>query len=372
MKADIRKKMIVMLRYAAVVVIIAAVLIPIKLFSDRNTVSYTAPPPAVEIAQPSVQTIESAIVLSGYIEAEAMIPVVPFVSGTILEYPVKAGMSVAEGDTLAVIDEEPLRQQMLQAQAAYTGIQNSYVRVHSLYEAGAATQQDFDTITAQRDAAKAQYDLARLQLGYAAVKAPVSGTVLMAPFAAGSAASQEQPVAVIADLDNLVVRLQVPEKYFPLFSEGGSADDFSVTVVREAVSGISQAAESSAAIESVSPYIDARSKMFEVVCRLQDNIEAFRPGMYIKVRIVYRAHEAVPAIPVTALRIDGSCFVYDIINASARRVSFGERIADSEWCMVPPEYAGQYFIISGHNQIYDGQKVSASEISLEASLNGGM
>ena len=93
-----------------------------------------------------------------------MIPVVPFVSGTIMEYPIKSGMQINKGDLIAKIDDEPYKQQMLQAKAAYLGYQSTFERVENLYKANAATQQNYDSAKAQRDAAKAQYDLAILQM----------------------------------------------------------------------------------------------------------------------------------------------------------------------------------------------------------------
>ena len=75
--------------------------------------------PSVVISKPNRQTLVESVTINGYVEAKAMIPVVPFVSGTIMEYPAKAGEFVTKDTLLAKIDDEPFRQQMLQAQAAY-------------------------------------------------------------------------------------------------------------------------------------------------------------------------------------------------------------------------------------------------------------
>jgi multidrug resistance efflux pump len=73
-------------------------------------------------------------VFTGYVEAESMIPVVPLVSGTILEYPVKAGQLIREEEFVARIDEAPFKQQMLQAKAGYFGLQSTFERVESLFK----------------------------------------------------------------------------------------------------------------------------------------------------------------------------------------------------------------------------------------------
>lgn len=45
--------------------------------------------PAVVLQKPVNGTLVESITISGYVEANAMIPVVPFVSGTITEYPAR-------------------------------------------------------------------------------------------------------------------------------------------------------------------------------------------------------------------------------------------------------------------------------------------
>ena len=47
--------------------------------------------PSVVVQKPEIRDLVESITISGYVEAKAMIPVVPFVSGTITEYPAKAG-----------------------------------------------------------------------------------------------------------------------------------------------------------------------------------------------------------------------------------------------------------------------------------------
>ena len=207
------------LKYILVVVAAVVVVLAVRFFGGGKEVSYTLPRPAVTVAYPVRGTMTESLTLNGHVEARSMIPVIPLVSGTILDYPARSGESVVAGELLAQIDPEPFRQQMLQAQAAYTGYESSFRRVEGLYQAGAATRQEYDTLKSQRDAAKAQYDLAVLQLGYASVSSPVAGTILAAPLSVGSVAAAPQPVAVVADLSDLVVRLDVPEKYFSLFAQ---------------------------------------------------------------------------------------------------------------------------------------------------------
>ena len=282
----------------------------ILLVTNKKTVEQKVETlPVVVTQKPVRQNLVESISISGYIEAKSMIPVVPFVSGTITEYSVSVGDYVEKNQLLAKIDDKPFRQQMIQAEAAYFAAKSTYDRVESLYKAGATTQQNYDTTRAQYDANKAQYDLAKLQLGYTEVCSPISGTVLVADQAVGDIGNQQSPVAIVADLNNLVVRLKVPEKYFDLFVS--EKENLSVKITRPAEKNLFEDAVSPAIIENIAPYVSPQNKTFEVVCRLTQNSERFKPGMFVKVQIAYKTYENVPLIPLNAKKMDGSFYIYD-------------------------------------------------------------
>ena len=324
--------------------------------------------PVVVIQKPVRQNLVESISISGYIEAKSMIPVVPFVSGTITEYPVSVGDYVEKNQLLAKIDDKPFRQQMIQAEAAYFAAKSTYDRVESLYKAGATTQQNYDTTRAQYDANKAQYDLAKLQLGYTEVCSPISGTVLVADQAGGDIGNQQSPVAIVADLNNLVVRLKVPEKYFDLFVS--EKENLSVKITRPAEKNLFEDAVSPAIIENIAPYVSPQNKTFEVVCRLTQNSERFKPGMFVKVQIAYKTYENVPVIPLNAKKMDGSFYIYDEESQTVHFQMPDEKtsissVNDGINFIVDEQFADSYFVIDGQNFVFDGQKVRLFDEALK-------
>ena len=324
--------------------------------------------PVVVTQKPVRQNLVESISISGYIEAKSMIPVVPFVSGTITEYPVSVGDSVEKNQLLAKIDDKPFRQQMIQAEAAYFAAKSTYDRVESLYKAGATTQQNYDTTRAEYDANKAQYDLAKLQLGYTEVCSPISGTVLVADQAVGDIGNQQSPVAIVADLNNLVVRLKVPEKYFDLFVS--EKENLSVKITRPAEKNLFEDAVSPAIIENIAPYVSPQNKTFEVVCRLTQNSERFKPGMFVKVQIAYKTYENVPVIPLNAKKMDGSFYIYDEESQTVHFQMPDEKtsissVNDGINFIVDEQFADSYFVIDGQNFVFDGQKVRLFDEALK-------
>ncbi len=368
-----------LIKYILVVVVALGIVLGVKFFVGNKAIAYTVPVPAVSVSLPVVGTMEESLTINGHVEARSMIPVIPLVSGTIVDYPARAGEQVEKGQLLAQIDPESFRQQMLQAQAAYTGFESSFKRVEGLYKAGAATKQEYDTVKAQRDAARAQYDLAVLQLGYASVSSPVAGTVLAAPLSAGSVAAAPQPVAVVADLSDLVVRLQIPEKYFTLFSQYRHQlkaqiilpqDEVGLSLTGEGAGGVKLA---QGRLDTMAPYIDGASKTFETVFQLEEGAQWFTPGMFVRVRIVFNSLENVLLLPITARKMDGTLYFLEAadevkadseagIRGRLGSLNFSDCPADDQWIVVPEEYRTRLFVVEGQETVLAGQEVQASVV----------
>ncbi len=362
------KKASKIIRFFVFIAVAAVFVVLLFLITNKKDVSEKSEIlPAVVVQKPVRSNIVESVTISGYVEAKAMIPVVPFVSGTITEYYAVAGNLVHKDSLLAKIDDAPFRQQMLQAQAAYFAAKSTFDRVENLYKSGATTQQNYDTAKAQYDASTAQYDLAKLQMDYTEVKSPVEGTILIASQAVGSIGTSETPVAVIADLNYQVVRLKVPEKYFDLFNL--EKDSLVVTVTRPAEKGMFEDAVTAASIENIAPYISPQSKNFEVVCRLENPGERFRPGMFVKVQVAYKTYNDVLVLPMQTKKLDGSFYIYDEKSQTVHFVMPPFSADDGNNFIVDEKYADTWFVIDGQNFLFDGQKVRLYEEALDEVLS---
>ncbi|MCI7606019.1 MAG: efflux RND transporter periplasmic adaptor subunit [Spirochaetales bacterium] len=347
------------LKYIVALLLIAVAFMAVAWFySTREVDTYTSPTTPVEVILPESRVIKESYTVTGYIEAEAMVPVVPFVSGTILEYYAENDMNVKKDQVLAVIDPEPYELQLKQAEAAYLAYEATFERVYNLYEKGAATKQNYDEVKAQRDAGKAQYDLAQLQLSYCYVDSPVDGTILMSNGAVGSIGTSESPIAVIADLDNLIVNLKVPEKYYLDISSNN--ETLKVNVTRK-VNGKEYA--TTATLISVSPYIDPTTKTFSVKVKLDGDVSLFRPGMMVDVEIIYREEEVL-SLPQSVKKLDGSLYIVaEDYNGGykAKYLELETLLGDDDYFQVDDKYKDTMFIYRGQSKVLDGQPVTITE-----------
>ena len=368
------KKLTSVLMYLVLFIVFVALFLVLRWFySTRTETTYERPTTPVEVTMPQVRTLTKQITLSSYVSAEDTVAVVPYLDGTILTYNVQEGDYVNEGDVIATIDPEPYELQRKQAEAAYLGYQSTFERVENLYKTGGASKQDYDSVKAQRDAYKAQLELAELQLSYTNVKAKTSGTILKTLASQGGTAAKGTPIAVIANLDDLTVNLNLGEQYFGLFSKANttagdtttpSANDYTITVTRPA-GQYSQEVSTTATIKAVSPYVDSSSRNFKLYLKLDDP-SAFNPGMYVKVTIAIET-QAGYSIERKAMKLDGSAYYVQKANGTetdasseytAKSIGLSNAFATSEYVILPDEYKDEMFIIKGQNDIFAGQPVA--------------
>lgn len=343
------------IRYGILLLIILGLVFIVQ-YRIRTTekITYVAPRPTVIIEKPYIGTIEKDATFPTYIEASDTIAVIPFVQGTITSYDIKVGDYVYKDQVLATIDSTLLDQQLIQAQAAYDAYKSTFDRVEALYKKKATTAQNFDEVKAALDAAEAQLELAQIQKDYAKVKAPVSGTVLMAPQAKGNVAAAPNPIAVIANLNSQIVNIKVPEKYYDVFIE--NKDDISISLSRP-----QSQATTTATLISIDPYIQAESKVFIVKAKLDGNLNFFRPGMYALATITYERIEDVYVLSQMAKKLDGGVYYYDERDKKAYFLPSEYIISTDEnnnIFRVPEEYIDYNFIVQGQNTVFDSQEVN--------------
>lgn len=351
MKKGSRSILPIIARYAVLAAIIMLFLIAVDVFLGRqDKIVYSPPKPLVAVQQPQKGSVARRGVFPSYIQAQDTVPVIALVGGTIETFPVSVGQLVEKDEVLATIDSKPFLQQAKQAEAAYLASESTFTRIESLYQNKATTEQSYDQAKAQRDAAAAQYELADLQLGYTQVKAPVSGTILMKNSSVGSLSGGEHPLAVIADLSSLIVRVEVPETYYEPF--WNNLDDLRLEIT-------SPRWESSvgATLLHIDPFVQSESKTFTLEARLDNPGELVRPGMAVSVSITYQVQDDAYRMSQSIRKSDGSWYVYHPETKRVEYVRTDVELEDEAFFKVPEAYQGSYFVIDGQHILFDNQEV---------------
>lgn len=307
-----------------------------------------APPIPVRTVRPAYGDLVKTLKLNAHVESETMVTILPLVSGILQELSVEVGQEVKKDQIVARIDAQRFELQLQQAQAAYLSAKSSYERLGQLYKANAATQQSYEQAKGQYEAYASQYELARIQRDYASVKSPIDGVVLVRHLSAGSIAAPERPLVTIGDLEDLVVRARVPERYYEAF---GTLRDTMRIILRREGGG-----DYRGIIRSISPFVSAETKNFEVVVSIEDAPELLRPGMFVSIEFELARWPGSYRLPYEALSGGGKLWWVD--HGVARSAPFSPDATSDDEFAVPRLWADRDIIVEGQYFAREGSPVT--------------
>ncbi|HEY0435895.1 MAG TPA: efflux RND transporter periplasmic adaptor subunit, partial [Phenylobacterium sp.] len=189
------------------------------------------PSTTVGVATSSVTDIPITLDGLGTVTPAATVTVVPQVSGVITKILFQEGQTVRKGEAIAEIDPRPLREQLNQAQGALTRdeaqLTNARLvlqRDQTLLAQDSIARQDVDTQAAlvkQLEGTvmtdRAAVGMARLNLGYSRVVAPVSGRIGLRAIDLGNYinAGSATGLATITEVTPIDVSFTVPQDAVP-------------------------------------------------------------------------------------------------------------------------------------------------------------
>ena len=179
-------------------------------------------------------------------------------------------------------------------QAAETQVANAR-RQLEIMEQG-ASDEELEMARANADAAQRQLELAELQLSYATVRAPVSGTVARVLAEAGQTVGRETPIVAIVNDRLIYAEISVPERLYGAFR--GREGSMAVRVVPEAYS---EREPFEGTVSSIASVIDASSRTFRVEVAIPNEDSLLRPGMYVNAIFVLERYPDALQVPDTAV-----------------------------------------------------------------------
>ena len=225
------------------------------------------------------------------------------------------------------------------ARANYDLAESNFQRAQKLVESGDISRAEYDQRKAQRDQlrqvyesaitiarqnyaavlvartnvtnAQTQVDLARRNLSYTIVTAPIDGYVLERPVDVGAYVSTTTRIATIVKTNPLWIRIDVPEQAVPQIKNGQSVSLTTSSWPDRSFSGH---------IARVSPNVSATSRTLTVEAEIDNGGGMLKPGQFATVRVLLPQSEAAVLVPQRALRtISGATYVFVIKNGHAEQ-----------------------------------------------------
>lgn len=270
----------------------------------------------VEVAPVQQRRITASYAGTANLEVPADAQVVAKTSGVLLRVLVEEGDLVRAGQALAQLDPERPRLEAARAEATMRRARNNFERSRELFARQLVSAEANDQLRFEYEAAKAAWDLARLELSHTTITAPIGGVVAERMAKPGNLININTPLYRIVDTSRLEAVLNVPEREMATMKPG-----LPIRMVVDALRG----RVFNGVVGRISPVVDPASGTFRVV-GLFEGQDGLKPGMFGRLQIVYDERASALTVPREAVvEADGeaSVFLVDAGKAVRRVVRLG-------------------------------------------------
>ncbi|MDD8057866.1 MULTISPECIES: efflux RND transporter periplasmic adaptor subunit [Shewanella] len=301
----------------------------------------------VETALVETGNVSSFYSTTATLEAPEESHVMSRIAGIVELINVEEGDRVTKGQVLAVIDAKRQRYDFNRSEAEVQIIEQELNRLNKMTNKEFISQDALAKLEFNLQAAKAQRDLAELQVKESLITSPIDGVIAARHIKLGNMAKEFQELFYVVNQDQLHGILHLPEQQLASLRIGQHA------------SIIQQQSNHTAAIDAkvlrISPIVDAQSGTFKVTLAVPNQNAALKAGMFTRVELKYDTHQDVLTVPYNALiNQDNTQALYVVKDAKAERreVSLGYR-ENNTVEIVSGVSAGEQIVIRGQQNLKD-------------------
>lgn len=302
----------------------------------------------IEVAHPTVMDITLTREYPGHLEADATIPIVGRVNGTLTKRNFTEGTRVKKGDLLYIIEPTLYQNAVEQAEAAVKSAEaeleyakNSYERMKKAISSDAVSQIELlqaksrvESGTAALDNARAALKTARTKLGYCYIKAPADGAISLTSVPVGSYISGEMSPVTLCRLykdDTMYAYFDITDNQWLKKVQMGaeSMDQSNVTFTV----GNGRLFRWNAKIDFLAPAVNLSTGTLQVRAEFDNSSAILKPGSYISVTMPYEEIKDAILVHDASIGTDQlGKYLYvvneaDVVNY--RRISVGALVNDT-------------------------------------------
>jgi RND family efflux transporter MFP subunit len=340
------------------------------------------PPPKVTVQLPLQQTFTPYLEATGNAASVNTVKLLARVQGYVQEIKYQDGATVKKGTPLFVIEPEPYKVQLEQAQAAEEGAKATLInaeaeltRQQQLQVGNVSSQANLDRALASRDTARAsvlqaqaQTQTAEINLGYTTVSAPFDGFVTARKVSVGElvGGAHTSELATIVQIDPIWVWFNLSERDVQrvraqMAQRAVTVADLINKVPIEVGLQTETGYPHKGLLDYVSPDVNQSTGTLQVRGIFENANRALLPGYFVRVRVPLRAEQAL-LVPEVAVGADQAGRYVLTVNADGiveqRRVQLGQTTGDMrviESGLKPDERV----IVAGILDAVPGQKVDS-------------
>lgn len=309
--------------------------------------------PAIPVETSAASRADIYAMYSGTapIEADAEAGVIAKVAGEIREILVEEGDEVRSKQVLARLDGDRLRLELMRSEANLRKAQRDYQRNVDLKDRSLISTGDFEKLKYEMQALEAAYNLAKLELSYTDIRAPITGVISQRFVKIGNTINVNDVTFQVTSFEPLIVYLHVPEREYRRIERGQTA-----VIEVDALQG----SEFQATVARISPVVDPATGTFKITVEVSDPTRQLKPGMFGRVNIVYDMHAQALQVPRSAI-IDeaGETSVFVVEDAKAVRRTIKTGYSNNGHIEVLDGLTGsEKIVVVGQAGLREGSKVS--------------
>lgn len=315
--------------------------------ADKKSEDVAVP---VEIAQVRKGDINAVYSNTTSLEAEQEAVVVAKSAEIITEILVEEGDKVNKGQVLARLNTEKLALELKRSEANLARLKAELERNRKIFEKKMVSSDTYERLKFDYQAQKAAYDLAKLQLNYGDIKAPIEGVVSQRMVKVGNMVQLNEPLFRITDFEPLLAVIHVPENELLKLKKDQPA------IIR--VDANKQKLYQGHVLR-ISPVVDANSGTFKVTVEVKDPEKTLRPGMFGRVGVVYASHNDTLLVHKNALLAEEDTpSVYQIDDGIAVKKQISVGFENGEYIEVLEGLKlGDKVVTAGQNSLKNLSKV---------------
>lgn len=232
-----------------------------------------------------------------------------------------------------------------------------------------AAKADLKAKSARIDVAQADVERTRVNLGFAAVKAPFPGIITHrnvdpGAFVNSAGSGRGEPLFTLARVDKLIVILRLPEKEAGMVREGCKAHMSITALDGKVVEGT---------VSRFSRVLDDKSRTMRVEIDIDNKSGTVYPGMYGPVKVVLREMPDALTVPAGAVyAVGGKSFVVQVRDRKVYRLPVVTGYDDGVVVQIESGLKGnEEIVVSNKGQLAEGQPVDPHRVD-KAGANGSV
>lgn len=330
-------------------------------FAPQNGFGW--PTPVVEVVEAERQQVETRVSALGTLQADQAITLTPEITGIVTSIDFEDGQRIEKDGVVIRLDDRDLNARLAQAEARLVLTRANYTRADRLLNQGSGTARARDEALNDFKSAEAEVAATKTALDKATITAPFSGIIGLRQVSIGQFVTAGQPIATLADVDNLRIDFQVSEVFLTQIRRGQDA-----TVTFDALPGESYRGT----VSAVDPVVSTDGRALSVRALIRNEEDKLRPGLFGRVEIVTATRRSI-LLPESAIVVspEGGNAVFEVVDGKAKMtpVRIGER-RPGEVEILEGVEDGDVVIVAGQLRVQDGGEVEIVEPAGGASPAG--